>query len=416
MKKFIISTKKGIALVLSFALVFSLLVAFNTTDAKKKAFVKSLKVSKSSVTIDAGKSVSVKATVKTSGSAKKAVSAKANSAAVEVKTGKTSKKGVTVITLTGKAVGAGFVTVKTKGKNKKGKFVSKKIAVVVNPSVPVVNNNGTGSTVNNGTGNTNFWSTQPTSVPVGLSTPRPTEEPDDWNYDIDCDVSYGRTTKHVAFKINKDVVTEEELIEAGYTVENGVASKDTVCDTATYTFTSLPNTLSEIKQLPLDKEFGPMAATICALATAQVDKYNMQNITGCPTYDILDYLNGASRGPDGGDSTKSFDQQFLASNTFPNLRNGYQLCFFDGALPTNEYTPDKPLTFTIYVGPYYIKSKTMLDGTLRPETHMVLIKFGGDDSERYIDVYKSSKDDNWYSYQDQWKHMGASFKPIQKVL
>ena len=143
----------------------------------------------------------------------------------------------------------------------------------------------------------------------------------------------------------------------------------------------------------------------------------MQNISGCPTYDILDYLNGASRGPDAvNDSTKSLDQQFLASNTFPNLRGGYQLCFFDGAEPTNEYTPNKPLTFTLYVGPYYIPSKTMLSGKLRPETHMVFLKFGGDDSDRYIDVFKSSKDNNWYCYENQWQHMGAGYKPIQQVL
>ena len=159
-----------------------------------------------------------------------------------------------------------------------------------------------------------------------------------------------------------------------------------------------------------------MVGIICALATAQVDKYNMQNIEGCPTYDILDYLNSASRGPDGGDSTSSFDQQHLASSVFPNLRGGYQLCFFEGALPTNEYTPTQPLTFTLYVGPYYIPAKTMVDGTARPETHMVFLGFGGDDSERYIDVYKSQRDGNWYSYQDQWKHMGAGYKPIQKIL
>lgn len=92
------------------------------------------------------------------------------------------------------------------------------------------------------------------------------------------------------------------------------------------------------------------------------------------------------------------------------------MCFFDGAEPTNGYTPNEPFTFTLYIGPYYIPEKTMATGKLRPTTYMVLIKFAGDDSERYIDVYQSSVDKNWYSYEDQWKHMGAGFKPIQQKL
>jgi hypothetical protein len=254
---------------------------------------------------------------------------------------------------------------------------------------------------NNPSGNTT-----PTANPGGTTptaTPGATEAPaDDFDFTKDCKVTYNEITKHVEFKINKDVISEEELKAQGYEVNDGVASKDTTCPTATYTFTKLPDTLTEIKQIPLDKEFGPMAATICAMATADLS-YNMQTIDKSPTAQILDYLNGAYY------DFNNFDKQHLASNTIPNLK-GKQMCFFDGATTANGYKPNEPLSFTIYVGPYYIPAKDTVTGK-RPETYMVLLAFGGDDSERYIDVYKSG-DGNWYSFDDNWKHMGASFKDV----
>ena len=87
-------------------------------------------------------------------------------------------------------------------------------------------------------------------------------------------------------------------------------------------------------------------------------------------------------------------------------------CYFDGATPSNDYTPTEPLTFTVYHGPYYIPAKesTIAHPEGEPERHMILISFAGDDAQRYIDVYHSS-DGNWYSYEDQWSHMISSIKP-----
>ena len=230
---------------------------------------------------------------------------------------------------------------------------------------------------------------------------------DGFVFSRDVEIVDGEIDKYVEFKFNKDEVTADELKEAGYTVNGEIASVDTKCPTRTYTFKNnrLPVTLDEFKQIPLDDEFGAMAATICAMATADVNSYNMQNIEKSPTCDILDYLNGSKC------EFNNYAKQHLASNTFPNLRKtGAQNCFFAGATPENGYTPSKPLSFTLYVGPYYIpaSNKSIAYGNT-PERHMVLLSFGGDDSERYIDVYKSS-DGNWYSWMDQWKHMGASFR------
>ena len=52
-----------------------------------------------------------------------------------------------------------------------------------------------------------------------------------FDFKRDCTVTTGSVTKHIEFEINKENVTEEELKEQGYDVSDGVASKDTVCDT-----------------------------------------------------------------------------------------------------------------------------------------------------------------------------------------
>ena len=80
------------------------------------------------------------------------------------------------------------------------------------------------------------------------------------------------------------------------------------------------------------------------------------------------------------------------------------------AAPTNQYTPNQPFTFTLEEGPYYIPAKEhdIVYGTT-PDRYMVLISFAGDDSKRYMDVYRSS-DGNWYCWNDSWKHLIAGIK------
>lgn len=232
---------------------------------------------------------------------------------------------------------------------------------------------------------------------------------DGFVFSRDVEITDDSKDVYIEFTFNKEEVTAEELKAAGYTVNGDTASKNTTCETRTYTFVNnrLPVTLDEFKQIPLDSKFGAMAATICAMATADVNNYNKQNIDKCPTCDILDYLNGPKC------DFNNFAKDHLASQSFYALRaNGAQNSFFEGATTKNGYTPTKPLSFTLYVGPYYIpaSSNSVAYGST-PERYMVLLSFGGDDSERYIDVYQSS-DGNWYSWMDQWKHMAATFKPV----
>ena len=148
---------------LSFLVIVALLVTTNIPiEAAAKKYVKGLKVAKTSVKLEEGKNIKVNVTVKTVGSAKKTITVKTSSSVVaKVKAGKTSKKGVTPITITAKKRGSATITVTTVAKNNKKKKLSKKIKVIVKAKqTPIVSNTPAA-----------------TETPIVSSTPVPTETP-----------------------------------------------------------------------------------------------------------------------------------------------------------------------------------------------------------------------------------------------
>ena len=131
-------TKKSIAILMSAALVTGMVPS--QADAASGKYVKALKVNKTKVTIEAGKKASVKATVTVKGSVDKKVKvslSKADKKVVKaVKVGKPNKKGVSKITFTAADVtetNTTTIKVVTAAKNSKGKKITKKIKVTVNP-------------------------------------------------------------------------------------------------------------------------------------------------------------------------------------------------------------------------------------------------------------------------------------------
>lgn len=131
MKK--IGVKKLLVLILIFAVTLS--SYGNVSQAASKSYVKSLTLSKSTVSMKAGNKIKVKATVKVSGNAKKTVSAKSsNDSVAKVKVGKANKKGVTELTITARKAGNAKITVTTNGKAKNKKAIKKTITVKVKPA------------------------------------------------------------------------------------------------------------------------------------------------------------------------------------------------------------------------------------------------------------------------------------------
>ena len=211
----------------------------------------------------------------------------------------------------------------------------------------------------------------------------------------------GTVTKHVEFKINTAEITADELEEMGYTIseDRKTASKDVTLAKITYTFDSLPTTLEDLKKFSLKSNvegdfdygmFAPMAATILALHAYGTNKEE--------AYKMLEYVYGPNQ------TFSSFDQQFVQTQFYTEANKVLQNCYFGGAAPENGYTPDKPFTITLEEGPYFMKAT---DGT--PERHMSFIYFAGADTERYMDVFKSSGG-TWYAYESNYKHLLASVK------
>lgn len=129
----------AVAVVMTAVMAISPVTAVSASAAPSK-YVKSLKVSKSKVTLEVGKKATVNATVKVKGSASKKVTVKltkANKKVVKsVKVGKPNKKGVSKLTITAANVSKKSTTtikVVTKAKNSKKKVITKTIKVTVNP-------------------------------------------------------------------------------------------------------------------------------------------------------------------------------------------------------------------------------------------------------------------------------------------
>ena len=189
----------------------------------------------------------------------------------------------------------------------------------------------------------------------------------------------------------------------GYTVNGDYASMDTVCETATYSFTKLPATYDDIKKMPLNTRFAPVAAAIAALPL-------YEDMSGAmythPMFDIMDYLNGPFS--DIGNVARSGIYYSMTAT----LKYG-KYAYFEGATPSNAYEPTKPYKFTLIESPYYIpqKSSTVAHPGGEPERRMILISFAGDDEQRYVDTYKSSNG-NWYTFDNSWQHLIASMKDV----
>ncbi|MCQ2417416.1 MAG: dockerin type I repeat-containing protein, partial [Oscillospiraceae bacterium] len=207
--------------------------------------------------------------------------------------------------------------------------------------------------------------------------------------------------KHVEFEINTESISADELEAMGYTIseDRKTASRDTTLAKITYTFDKIPATLDELKKFSLKSNvegdfdygmFAPMAATILAIHTYGTDKEE--------AFKMLEYIYGPNQ------TFSNFDKQFVQTQFMTKENEVLQNCYFGGASPENGYTPDEPITITLEEGPYMIKGS---NGT--PDRYMSFIYFDGADTERYMDVFKSSGG-TWYGYESQYKHLLAGVK------
>lgn len=274
---------------------------------------------------------------------------------------------------------------------------------------------------------------------------------DGFNPDRDLKIKYGTTTIHIDFDLktdsegNPDPAEVAELQEQGCTVVGKNVQKDQLCETATYTFTRLPQNLEEIKSLfnkpelddTVDSKtgglnyggFNAMAATICTACVFDGTRNPADpHSTKSPVWDMFEYINGPAESMNIATVTKqnsALSMKDAIQYAGPNVYKSY----FQGAKTSNNYTPTQPYVLNMYKGPYFIDEQYTITGK-RPATYMILVpgyetncnvfksvacdSYGAD---KYIDVYYSTKDKRWYSYQDQFRHMIANdFKKPDEEL
>ncbi len=141
--------------------------------------------------------------------------------------------------------------------------------------------------------------------------------------------------------------------------------------TQTFTFTALPESLAQMQALPEAARQTPYQAaalTVCALCVYPADK-----TIGT---EMLNWLRGPR-------PLSPFDISFLNDR----FRDGHHVPFsyFAGAVPENDYTPNRPFTLTITAGPY---------ADANPGYKKLHIRSGGADSPREI-VLRQTGEGTW---------------------
>lgn len=139
----------------------------------------------------------------------------------------------------------------------------------------------------------------------------------------------------------------------------------------TFTFSALPESLAQMQALPeaeLRSPFQTAALTVCALCV-----YGVQKQTGT---EMLNWLKGPR-------PLSGYEISFLNDR----FRDGAHVPFsyFQGAVPENDYTPQRPYTITVEAGPY---------ADANPGYKKLHIRSGGADNPREI-VLRQKADGTW---------------------
>ena len=344
--------KKALMLTLSFIIIVELLVSTSIPiEAATKNYVKGLKVTKNSVKLYEGENAKINATVKAVGSAKKTVRAKTSSSTVaQVKTGKTSKKGVTPITITAKKSGKATITVTTVAKNNKKKKLSKTIKVTVTATkTPVSTETPVVSSTPAAT-ETPVVSSTPaaTETLVVSSTPAATEDPVVSNTPAITQTPSEVVSNEVTWTV------EEEPYEGSFSqvdpITNETQNFPIQLLRKYVSFNPWPTTNEQVQYVIKNCDDPYVIAALYVVALDNYE-YGARGDYSGVTYQMIESLmNGAGAVIGSNYSLNSFDKQHI--NEFGTkkceVKSGDNVLassfasrtFLKGATPYNGYTPD----------------------------------------------------------------------------
>ena len=137
-------------------------------------------------------------------------------------------------------------------------------------------------------------------------------------------------------------------------------------------FPAVPESYDEFVSLPeakMETPFETAAMTVLALCVYPKDREL--------SIKMLNYLRGPR--PLSGMDINFIRDRFMDKDYVPRS-------YFEGAVPGNDYTPDKPYKITVSDNPYSYENKGYAK---------VFVKSGGADSPREI-VLREAKDGKWY--------------------
>lgn len=158
----------------------------------------------------------------------------------------------------------------------------------------------------------------------------------------------------------------------------------------TFTFSSLPESLSELQALPeatLDNPYKTAALSLCALCVYAADK----NIG----IEMLNFLRGPR--PLSPMDISFLDDRYRDGNTY------VPFSYFAGATPDNNYTPSQPFTVTVESNPYSDANEGY---------KKLFIKSSGADTPREIVLRMRGSDGKWFLW-DQFLLVGIRMPKAQ---
>ena len=141
----------------------------------------------------------------------------------------------------------------------------------------------------------------------------------------------------------------------------------------TFTFSALPMSLGDLKELPeasLDSAFKTTALTVLALCRYETDP--------SAALEMLDFLKGPEQ-------VSTYEKQFIAERM---KGKGYKArSFLAGATPENGYQPTTPYTITVSENPYSFDNENWAT---------LYVTSSGADDPRPIKLRKKPSTGQWF--------------------
>ena len=157
----------------------------------------------------------------------------------------------------------------------------------------------------------------------------------------------------------------------------GGVSKATTNKSETFTFTSLPESVEEMKALPEasgDSPYKVAALTVCALCA-----YAANKDIGI---EMLNFLKGPS-------PLSEYEKGFLRDRFMDN-KYYIPFSYFEGSSPANNYKPSEPYKVTVSSNPYSFQN----EGYAK-----LFIKSSGADSAREVVLRKKESTGQWFLWE-----------------